>query len=114
MTPEQTMLADRIRAGLATETVQRERSMFGGRCFMVNDKLAVCAMRDGSLLVRVDADRHRELLTRAGAEQAVMGPERSMGPGWIRVDAAAVADDLEGWLAEAMACNRRLAASGGR
>jgi len=46
--------------------------------------MVVAAGRDGDLLVRVDPTRGDELLTRPGAEPAVMG-RRPMGPGWIRV-----------------------------
>ncbi|RAF63017.1 hypothetical protein DN546_34760, partial [Burkholderia multivorans] len=90
MAPEQTRLVDRVRAALAEESVVREVSMFGGRSFMVREKLAVCALKSGALLVRVDADRHAELLDRPGSAQAEMGAGRTMGPGWIEVAAAAL------------------------
>ena len=61
--------------------------MFGDHCILVNDKMIVGAQKDGGLLVRVSADRNDELVLHAGASQAVMGPGRQMGPGWITVDA---------------------------
>lgn len=67
--------------------------MFGGRSFMVNEKLLVSALKDGGLLVRVDEERHDELLRRPGAVQAEMGASRTMGPGWIEVGAEAISDD---------------------
>ena len=108
MTPEQTELVERIRALIADEPVQREGSMFGGRSFMVNEKMIVSALRDGDLLVRVDADRHDEILTRPGAMQAEMGSGRDMGPGWIEVAADAISDDerLSSWIGIAMDYNR--------
>ncbi len=108
MTPEQTELVERIRALIADEPVQREVSMFGGRSFMVNEKMIVSALRDGDLLVRVDADRHDEILTRPGAMQAEMGSGRDMGPGWIEVAADAISDDerLSSWIGIAMDYNR--------
>ena len=98
--PEQTELIDRIRALLADERSVREVSMFGGRCFMVNDKIVVSAGKDGGLLVRVRTDEHDSLLSRPGAAQAEMGAGRSMGPGWITVAATAIADEeqLSYWL----------------
>lgn len=41
MTPSQSALVERLRAMLATEPALREVSMFGGRSFMVNEKLVV-------------------------------------------------------------------------
>lgn len=110
MTPEQTALVERLRALLAAEQVRREVSMFGGRSFMVREKLLVCALKDGGLLVRVDASRHDELLGRPGAYPAEMGPGRDMGPGWIDVAADAIRDDgsLSEWIDLAMEYNRTI------
>jgi len=110
MTPEQTALIERIRVLLAAEPVVREVPMFGGRSVMVNEKMVVSALKDGNLLVRVDGDRHAELLARPGAGQAEMGPGRDMGPGWIEVTADAIAADTElaAWVEIAMDHNRQV------
>ena len=107
MTPKQFDLIERIRALLADESEVREVSMFGGVSVMVNENMIVSAMKDGDLLVRVDADRHNELLNKPGASQAAMGPGRDMGPGWIKVEAAAVRgqEQLSAWVDDAMAYN---------
>ena len=92
-------LIERLRGLLRPESAEeeiavREVSMFGGRSFMVNDRLLVSALRTGDLLVRVDPTRYDELIAR-GAAQAEMGAGRSMGPGWLAVSADAVTDDEE-------------------
>lgn len=103
----QAELVERVRAELAGVGPTREVSMFGGRSFMVNDRMVVCALKGGRLLVRVAADDHDRLLTRAGARQAMMGAERSMGAGWIEVEPAALADDgLHAWMSLALAHHR--------
>lgn len=103
-TEPQQRLITRLRALLADEPVLREVAMFGGRSFMVAEKMVVSALKNGGLLVRVDGTRHAELLGRPGATQAEMGAGRTMGPGWIEVGAATLADDaaLESWLALAL------------
>lgn len=108
MTAAQAALADRLRRLLADEPVVREVAMFGGRSFVVNGKLAVSALKDGGLLVRVPVDQHDELLGRPGSVQARMGAGRDMGSGWIEVVSSAVADDegLASWIGIAMAYNR--------
>ncbi|WP_413450436.1 TfoX/Sxy family protein [Georgenia phoenicis] len=109
----QTELADRVRALLAGEEPVREVAMFGTRSFMVREKLLVGVLKDGGLLVRVDAGRHEELITRPGAAQAVMEPaRRDMGPGWVEVAADAVAGaGLASWLEVALEHNRAVTAA---
>lgn len=68
--------------------------MFGGISFMVDERMAVAAGRDGGLLVRTDPARYDELLRRGGVP-AHMGEERPMGPGWITVPGQQVQDDQE-------------------
>lgn len=87
--------------------------MFGGLSFMVNDKMVVAAGRDGDLLVRVDPERNRELVARAGAWPAEMEAGRAMGPSWIRVSEAAVATDeqLSFWIEAALEYNERVGRS---
>lgn len=82
--------------------------MFGGRAIMVNDKMLVSVGKDGSLLVRVDPEKHDALLERPGSSQAEMGEGRTMGPGWITVAGEALVGNevLAEWVAEAMEYNR--------
>lgn len=107
MTPDQAELVERIRELIADELVQREVSMFGGRSFLVNERMIVAAQKDGGLLVRVADARHDELVSRPGATQAVMGRGREMGPGWIRVDATALDEEqLAAWIEAALEHNQ--------
>lgn len=112
---EQSDLVERLRAALADEPSVREVRMFGGRAFMVNDKLVLSAQKDGSLLVRVAADRDGELTGVPGASRAVMGADRTMGPGWLAVTAASIVTDerLAFWVGAAME-NNRATRTGGR
>lgn len=80
-------LAASIRTMLADLDV-REVPMFGAVAFMVDGAMLVAADRAGDLLVRAEPGRHEELLREPGARQAEMGTGRSMGPGWVSVDAA--------------------------
>lgn len=82
--------------------------MFGGRSFMVNEKMVASARKGGNLLVRVDAARHDQLLRRPGAVTAEMGSGRDMGAGWIEVARGEIDDDdrLSEWIAVAMDFNR--------
>lgn len=77
--------------------------MFGAIAVMVGDVMAVAVHKDGSLLVRVDPDEDPLLLEESDASRAEMGAGRSMGIGWIRVEAGALRRDAElgHWLAAA-------------
>lgn len=59
--------------------------------------------KNGSLLVRADPAEDARLVEEPEASRAEMGAGRTMGPGWIRVGAAALRNDagLAGWLSAA-------------
>lgn len=103
---DEAALPDRIRKALADLPAVREVSMFGGLCFLVRDKIAVSANRDGNLLVRCDPTEAERLLDRPGAEIAQMG-HRSMGTGWLQIRPAGIeADtDLTFWIETALQFN---------
>ncbi|MGC5617293.1 TfoX/Sxy family protein [Georgenia sp. Z1491] len=108
MTAERDRLVERLRVLLAGEPSTLEKRMFGGVAFMVREQMVVSASGDGSLLVRVDRAADPGLVDLAGASRAEMGEGRSMGPGWIRVDASAIDDEdgLSRWIGRAMERNR--------
>lgn len=109
MTTDHTQLTERIGAALAAERSTRKVPMFGGRSFMVNEKVVVAVRGDGDLLVRVDPGQTSELIARPGAEPAEMGAGRAMGPSWIRVaeDAIATDEQLSFWIDIALEYNDR-------
>ncbi len=95
-------LIDRIQTWLPGGQL-REVRMFGVIAIMVDDAMAVAVHKDGSLLVRVDPAEDLRLLENPDASRAEMGAGRSMGEGWIRVEARALRSNaaLTGWLAAA-------------
>ncbi|MGU3435095.1 TfoX/Sxy family protein [Actinomycetes bacterium M1A6_2h] len=94
-------LAERVRAALSGQKRLRERKMFGGLAFMVNEKMVTCVGTGGeALLVRVATDRDGEYLAVDGARRAEMSAERSMGEGWITVEDRVLDTDagLQFWI----------------
>jgi len=113
MKQQQAELIERVRASLADEPSTREVSMFGGRSFMVNDKMIASALAAGDLLIRIAPERHDELAELPGAAPAEMGAGRTMGPGWISVSAESITSDerLSFWIGVALEPNRGTARS---
>ena len=84
-------LAGRIRALLGNRAGLTEQKMFGGLAFLVGGNMAIAASGQGGILVRVDPEESDALVATTPAEPMEMRG-RSMA-GWLRVDAAEVADD---------------------
>lgn len=96
-------LAARVRAAFSDRDV-REVRMFGGLSFMIDGKMAVSAGREGYVLVRIDPTEHDQLLEVPGAQNAIMGADRPMGPGWITVQRSylSTSDQLSFWIRTAL------------
>jgi TfoX/Sxy family transcriptional regulator of competence genes len=77
-------LAERIRALLTDEEGVTEKTMFGGRAFLLHGNLAIAASGRGGVLVRAGDDADR-LVARSSAEVAVMRGRPMTG--WLRVRA---------------------------
>ena len=101
-------LADRIRAEVEGEPNLSEQKMFGGLAFLVGGHMAVAASGQGGLMLRCDPDETETLLAEPGAQEFEMRGKAMRG--WLRVDAAAVADDdaLATWVARGTAYARSL------
>ena len=91
-------LADRIRGALGAVPSVTEKRMFGGLAFLVNGNMAVAAIGQGGLMLRVEPEQTEQLL----AEEHT-GPMEMRGrelSGWIRVDATGIEsdEDLQRWV----------------
>lgn len=60
------ILSDRIREALVNLPDVYEKHMFGGVCYMVNDKMCIGVVKD-ELMCRIHPDREEEALLRYGA-----------------------------------------------
>lgn len=111
MKEQQAELVSRVRAMLTDEPEVREVSMFGGRSFMVNEKMVVSVFGNGDLLVRIARERDAELIALPGVTRPEMGAGRSMGPGWVLVEAGAIDDEehLSFWMDVSLEYNQSAA-----
>jgi TfoX/Sxy family transcriptional regulator of competence genes len=80
-------LADRVRELIAAGTTHtiEEKRMFGGLCFMVDDKICV-GVKQASILVRLDPALFEEALEKEGCTP--MMNSRRTAKGYVFVDEA--------------------------
>jgi TfoX/Sxy family transcriptional regulator of competence genes len=84
-------LASRIRTLLGNRPTLTEQQMFGGLSFLIGGNMAIAASGQGGILVRVDPDESDQLVSSTAAEPMEMRGRQMAG--WLRVDAADVAED---------------------
>ena len=90
-------LSERIRPILSMRTGISERKMFGGVCFMINGNMCVGTWK-GSLIVRLDKNKHDEVLTEPHTKPADMNGR--VMKGWALVEPAGIEseNDLRAWV----------------
>ena len=92
------LLGNRIAAILERENIEfREKRMFGGLGFMINDKMCVGIVKD-SMMLRVMADKFESVLDRPNVRP--MDFNGKPVKGFVYVDPPAFGSDaaLSGWL----------------
>ncbi|HEX5652655.1 MAG TPA: TfoX/Sxy family protein [Chitinophagaceae bacterium] len=104
-------LADRVRELIAREHKNiEEKKMFGGLCFMVNDKMCVGVEKE-RLMVRLDPSKYEEVIEKEGCQP--MDFTGKIMKGFVFVDLAALntKKKLEYWVNLAMEYNKFAKAS---
>ena len=98
-------LADRVREiiSLSHKNIE-EKAMFGGLCFMVNDKMCVGVEKD-RMMVRLDPEKYDEVMKREGCRP--MDFTGKVMKGYVFVDAIVLntKKNLEYWLGLALEYN---------
>ncbi|HSC54905.1 MAG TPA: TfoX/Sxy family protein [Phnomibacter sp.] len=107
-------LADRVRTLIAqTHENIEEKRMFGGLCFMVNDKMCV-GVEAERLMVRLDPTKTEEVLEKEGCQP--MDFTGRVMKGFVFVDIAVLETkrQLDYWIQLALAYNSVAKVSGKR
>ncbi len=104
-------LADRTRELIAeTQNNVAEKRMFGGLCFMVNDKMCI-GVEQERLMVRLDPSRYDEALSKDGAAPMDFTGRVMKGYVFVDIDAVNSRKKLEYWVALALEYNKIAKAS---
>ncbi|WP_462221934.1 TfoX/Sxy family protein [Ferruginibacter sp.] len=104
-------LADRVREIIAvTHNITEEKKMFGGLCFMVNDKMCVGVEKE-RLMVRLDPVKYDKVMEKEGCMP--MDFTGKIMKGYVFVDIAALntKKKLEYWIKLALDYNKIAKAS---
>ena len=81
-----------------------EKKMFGGMCFMVNEKMLMGTFR-GGIMARVNPDEIPELLKKEGTELMTQKGRTLKGYVMLTDDAHDMESDLEFWVDKCMEWN---------
>lgn len=98
-------LADRINGFFKEKNVNfYEKKMFGGICFMVEDKMCVGVVKD-ELMARIGEAKYQEAITRKGCKEMKFTGRPMKGYVFLEPEATDLDLDLEFWLQLALAFN---------
>jgi TfoX/Sxy family transcriptional regulator of competence genes len=104
--------ADRVRSLLAeTQKNVEEKKMFGGLCFMVNDKMCVGVMLE-RLMVRIDPDLHDQLLEKEDCRPMDFSGKSMKGFVYVDIAVLQSRKQLAYWIKLALDYNPKAKASG--
>ena len=104
-------LADRIRdIIILTHKNIDEKRMFGGLCFMVNDKMCV-GVEQERLMIRLDPDIYEEVLEKEGCQPMDFTGKVMKGYVFVDIDALNTKAKLNYWVQLALQYNQKARAS---
>lgn len=109
--PYNEKLADRVREIISnTHKKVEEKRMFGGLCFMVNDKMCV-GVEQERLMVRLDSARYDEAMEKDGWRPMDFTGKVMKGYVFVDIDALTTRKKLEYWVKLALEYNKIAKAS---
>jgi hypothetical protein len=104
-------LAERIRSTLKQNHVSfEEKKMFGGVCYMVDDKMCVGVIKE-NLMVRTDPENYLHLLLRTGCRHMDFSGQSMKGFLYVAPEGIDMDKDLDEWISFALEYNPRAKAT---
>ena len=103
-------LADRIRGALADLPEVKEKKMFGGLAFMVNDKMCITVGKD-RIMCRIDPAIHGEAIRKKGVVTVKMKGREYKGYVHVNEDVIKTKREFDYWIRLALDFNKIAKAS---
>ncbi len=99
-------LADRTREIISqTQKKIEEKKMFGGLCFMVNDKMCV-GVESARLMVRLDPAKYEEVMEKEGCKPMDFTGKIMKGYVFVDIEALNTKKKLAYWIGLALEYNK--------
>jgi TfoX/Sxy family transcriptional regulator of competence genes len=98
-------IADRIREALVDQNNVLEKHMFGGVCFMVDDKMCIGVIKD-DMMIRIDSTLAEEVLSKNGCRPMDFQRRPMKGYFYIDEDGMKTKKDFEYWIDLCLAFNK--------
>ena len=99
-------LADRVREIISvTHKIKEEKKMFGGLCFMVNNKMCVGVEKE-RLMVRLDPERYDEVMEKEGCKPMDFTGKVMTGYVFVDIEALNTKKKPEYWMKLALEYNK--------
>ena len=109
--PYNEKIADKIREIISlTHKNVEEKKMFGGLCFMVNDKMCI-GVESERLMVRIDPGMYDEVMEKDGCHPMDFTGKVMKGFVFVDIDVLNTKKKLEYWIGLALAYNKIAKAS---
>ncbi|HKJ43184.1 MAG TPA: TfoX/Sxy family protein [Sunxiuqinia sp.] len=104
-------LAERIQRILQEQkATYEEKKMFGGTCFMVNDKMCLGVIKN-DLMARIDPENENQFLNDDGARPMDFSSQPMKGYIFVNQKGTDLDDDLERWVNRCLAFNPKAKSS---
>lgn len=103
-------LADKIRETLVHLPMVEEKNMFGGVCFMVNNKMCVGVVKE-EMMCRIDPDLMETVLEKTGCRQMDFTGRPMKGYVFVSEEGIQTKDDLNYWISLCLEFNPKAKAS---
>ncbi|MGQ8335716.1 TfoX/Sxy family protein [Sunxiuqinia sp. A32] len=109
--PYDELLADRIRQSLKEKkTAFEEKKMFGGICFMVDDKMCIGIIKN-DLMARIDPEQEKQFLKDTGARPMDFTHRPMKGYLYVNPEGTDLDDDLSKWVDRCLEFNPKATSS---
>lgn len=103
-------IANRIREALAHLPNVKEKKMFGGLAFMVNDKMCITVGAD-TIMCRIDPAIHESAISRNDCRTVIMGGREYKGYVDVGDNGIRSKKDFDYWIEQALDYNKIAKAS---
>lgn len=98
-------LADRIRGTLSDNSTSfEEKQMFGGICFLVDDKMCVGIIKE-DLMVRIDPEQEQNFLQEKGCRPMDFAKRPMKGYLYVSPEGVDLDKDLDKWVKRCLEFN---------